>query len=79
MEIYGFGRARESTRGIKREIEKIDDRVPRNEGLSSIFFWRSVGRRWISRSCFYEQIEVGKIVKLFFPDGQKGCGRDGIV
>ena len=29
---------RESTRGIEREIEKIDDRVPRNEGLSSIFF-----------------------------------------
>ena len=38
MEIYGFGRARENTRGIEREIEKIDDRVPRNEGLSSIFF-----------------------------------------
>ena len=38
MEIYGFGRARENTRGIEREIEKIDDRVPRNEGLSSIIF-----------------------------------------
>lgn len=38
MEIYGFGRARENTRGIEREIEKIDDRVPRNEGLSSFFF-----------------------------------------
>lgn len=33
----------------------------------------------LPRSCFYEQIEVGEIVKLFFPDGQKGCGRDGIV
>lgn len=42
MEIYGFGRARESMRGIEREIEKIDDRVPRNEGLSSIFL--EVGR-----------------------------------
>ena len=47
MEIYGFGRARESTRGIEREIEKIDDRVPRNEGLSSIFLYhKSVSKEY---------------------------------
>lgn len=32
-----------------------------------------------SRSCFYEEIEIGEVVKLFFPDSQERCGRDGIV
>lgn len=32
-----------------------------------------------SRSCFYEQIEVGEVVKLFFPDVQEGRSRDGII
>lgn len=69
------GKAREESREKSRKLttEHPETRACRQ------FFWRSVGRRWISRSCFYEQIEVGEIVKLFFTDGEKGCGRDGIV
>lgn len=43
MEIYGFGRKRKIVRGIEREIEKIDDRLPRN-GACRQFFFLKVGR-----------------------------------
>lgn len=52
--------------------------VPKGAAARFFVFWDGPDTLG-SRSCFYEQIEVGEVVKLFFPDVQEGRSRDGIV
>lgn len=76
MEIYGFEVRTGLSYRKARQPGSLVLEMGRTQFLLSAV---SAGHPWVSRSFFYEQIEVGEIVKLFFPDGQKGCGRDGIV